>query len=194
MGSFPYLKNTAIHYNYLLFISAQTTATWQEWPSLYPQEFTIGSSMLPPVPERLCSCKLQFDRGCEHTPGFHQGHAPTEARPYSSTRFKSLLSPSWTALGLHEADERVNAQENSSWGGHKCRTVAACSELQGKCYALLKVRVGGGGNWGAPRTIATFNQMLQLSSRQGVVCKVLICTTDAVLLLLLWVPGCIFTI
>lgn len=39
-----------------------------------------------------------------------------------------------------------------------------------------------------------FNQMLQLTSRQGVVCKVLICTTDAVLLLLLRVPGCIFTI
>lgn len=34
MGSFLYLKNTAIHYDYLLFISAQTTAAQQEQPRL----------------------------------------------------------------------------------------------------------------------------------------------------------------
>lgn len=35
MGSFLYLKNTTIHYNYLLFISAQMTTAQQEQPGLY---------------------------------------------------------------------------------------------------------------------------------------------------------------
>lgn len=80
MGSFLYLKNTAVHYNYLLFISAQMTAARQERPSLYPQEFTAANSVLIPIPEQLHSHELWFSKGHDHVPGFWEGSVLPEAQ------------------------------------------------------------------------------------------------------------------
>lgn len=80
MGSFLYLKNTAIHYNYLLFISAQTTAAQQEQPSLYPQEFTATNSVLIAISEQLQSHELWFSKGHGQVPAFQEDNTLPEAQ------------------------------------------------------------------------------------------------------------------
>lgn len=80
MGSLLYLKNTAIHYDYLLFISAQTTVAQQEQPSLYPQEFTATNSVLIAISEQPHSHELWFSKGHRQVPGFQEDNTLPEAQ------------------------------------------------------------------------------------------------------------------
>lgn len=140
------MKNTTIHYNYLLFISAQTTTAQQEQLGPYPEEFTAANSVLIPIPAQLNSHELWFSKGHERVPGFRESSTLPEAQTLIS---RSSLCPSLQYFFPRYRWENMwTPSLSASKSGHRCLTIlmqsfnySISAHFQTKSLAKVKVKV-----------------------------------------------------